>query len=215
MTERPRLTLSWMTGRGKKAKVEEPRDSNERRRTAYTLLMTEHEPALLRVAYRLCGGKEDQAQDLVQDALIKGYAAYMEGRFQEGTNARAWLVRILTNGFITEYNRKQKWEAAVDLDTLTADGDSGPAALHTSAQDDPAAVLLSTTLDEPVEQALACLSLELRTCIVLVDIEELDYAEAAEALNVPIGTIRSRLFRARQQLHSLLYEYANERRRAS
>jgi RNA polymerase sigma-70 factor (ECF subfamily) len=204
-----------MTGREKKAKVEEARDRYERRRIAFTRLMTEHEPTLLRVAYRLCSGKEDQAQDLVQDALIKGYEAYMEGRFQEDTNARAWLVRILTNGFITEYNRKQKWEAAVDIDTLTADGDGGPSTLHTSAQDDPAAILLSTTLDESVEQALAYLSHELRACIVLVDIEGLDYTEAAIALNVPIGTIRSRLFRARQQLHSLLYKYANERRRTS
>jgi RNA polymerase sigma-70 factor (ECF subfamily) len=64
--------------------------------------------------------------------------------------------------------------------------------------------LLASTLDEPVEAALARLSPELRACVILVDIEELDYAEAAVALGVPLGTVRSRLFRARQQLHALL-----------
>jgi RNA polymerase sigma-70 factor (ECF subfamily) len=213
MTERRTLTLSWLTGRRKQDKAEATRYSQERGWDAYTRLITEHELALLRVAHRLCCGREDQAQDLVQDTLIKGYTAYSEGRFQEGTNARAWLVRILTNSFITEYNRKQKWEAPVDLFALTAGDSSLPAALHASPQDDPEASLLSAILDEPVEQALARLSHELRACIVLVDIEELDYAEAAAALGVPIGTVRSRLFRARQQLHSLLYAFAHDRRR--
>ena len=214
MTERPRLTLSWMTGRGKKAKVEEPRDSNERRRTAYTLLMTEHEPALLRVAYRLCGGKEDQAQDLVQDALIQGYEAFVNGRFTPGTNARAWLTRILTNRFINTYRRDKRWNSGVDVDKLSSDGAAVPDALRVRADAQPDAVLLSKCLDEPLERALAALSDEMRACVILVDIEGTEYAQAAEILGIPIGTVRSRLSRARALLHTMLFDYAHDLRRA-
>ena len=67
-------------------------------------------------------------------------------------------------------------------------------------------------MDEPLENALAALSPDLRMCVVLVDIEEMSYDEVAGALNVPIGTVRSRLFRARQQLHALLYTYGQQHR---
>ena len=187
----------------------------ERLRSAYTTIIEEQQAVLLRAARRLCGGKEDYAQDLVQDALIKGYTAFVEGRFQEGTNVRAWLLRILTNGFITEYNRTRKWDASLDVDTLAADGSTGIAALHAPASGNPEDALLACSLDEAVEKAVASLSHELRTCVILVDIEEMDYAETAHALDIPIGTVRSRLFRARKQLHTQLYEYARQRRRVS
>ena len=186
----------------------------ERRRAAYEKIIQQVEGDLLRTARRLCGGQDDRAQDLAQDAIIKGYQAFIEGRFQEGTNARAWLLRILTNGFITEYNRQRKWDAGVDVDTLTAGGEVGPEVFHAHPADRPDTALLSKTLEEPVEKALSALSPELRTCIVLVDIEGAEYAEAARALSIPIGTVRSRISRARMQLHALLFNYAHERRRA-
>jgi RNA polymerase sigma-70 factor (ECF subfamily) len=198
---------------GRKTKQTEPgRDTVAQRRANYTRLIQQYETTLLRAARRLCGGREDQTQDLVQDTLIKGYAAYIDGRFAEGTNARAWLLRILTNNFITEYNRHQKWDAPVDVDTLTAEGEVGPVQLHASAADRPDTALLETTLDEPLENALSSLSPDLRICVVLVDIEEMSYDEVAGALGVPIGTVRSRLFRARQQLHALLYAYGQQHR---
>ena len=200
---------------GRKTKQMELGDMAAQRRANYTRLIEQYETTLLRAARRLCGGREDQAQDLVQDALIKGYVAYLDGRFVEGTNARAWLLRILTNNFITEYNRHQKWDAPVDVDTLTADGETGPVQLRAADADRPDTALLETTLDEPLEKALASLSPDLRACVVLADIEEMSYEEVAGALGVPIGTVRSRLFRARQQLHALLYAYGQQRRYVS
>jgi RNA polymerase sigma-70 factor (ECF subfamily) len=161
----------------------------------------------------MCAGQEDRAQDLVQDTLLRAYVAFVESRFQEGTNARAWLLRILTNVFLTEYRKRQKWEAGIDLETLTASGEAGPECLRASVEDVPHEALLAGTLDEPLEQALAALPVEQRLCVVLVDIEGAEYRQAAEALGVPIGTIRSRLARARLQLHALLYDYAQQRRR--
>ena len=179
-----------------------------RQRAAFAALLDQHETALLRAARRLCAGNEDEAQDLVQDAAIKGYSAYLSGRFEEGTNARAWLIRILTNGFINEYHHKKRWQDPTDINTLQAEG---VAPLRASASEQPEAILMASTLDEPVETAVASLSPELRACIELVDIGEMDYAETARTLNVPIGTVRSRLFRARQQLHRSLYRYAKQR----
>ena len=93
-------------------------------------------------------------------------------------------------------------------ETLEIDG---VASLRASRADQPETALLEATFDEPVERAVASLSPDLRACIELVDIGELDYAETAQTLNVPIGTVRSRLFRARQQLHRALYRYAQQR----
>lgn len=184
-----------------------------RRRAAYAEIIRQVEGALLRAARRLCAGQDDRAQDLVQDTLIKGYEAFQDGRFEEGTNARAWLLRILTNLFLTDYRKRKRWEADVDLETLTGGGETGPTCLHADAADMPERALLEGVLDEPLEQALAALPPEQRACVLLVDIEGLEYQEAAAALDIPIGTIRSRLSRARLQLHARLYHYAQQRRR--
>jgi RNA polymerase sigma-70 factor (ECF subfamily) len=183
------------------------------RRAAFEAILRDVEADLMRAARRLCGRQEDRAQDLAQEAIIKGYQAFIEGRFTPGTNARAWLLRILTNTYITEYNHKQKWDAGVDVETLTAGGEVGPESLQAHATDQPETALLNATLDEPLERALATLSPELRACVLLVDVEGAEYAEAAQVFQIPIGTVRSRLSRARMQLHDLLYRYAQERRR--
>lgn len=181
------------------------------RRAAFAALARQHEGALLGAGRRLCQGDDDRAMDLVQDTLVRAYQAYAEGRYQEENNARAWLLRILTNIFINNYRRQRKWEASVDFESLSADGRPAPAALQANESDVPGARLLNVTLDEDLERALNSLSDILRACVVLVDIEGLEYAEAAKALGVPVGTIRSRLARARMQLHDLLQEYALRR----
>lgn len=184
------------------------------RRAEYAGLIAEHEAVLLRVARRLCNGLEESAQDLVQETLVKGYQAYVEGRFAAGTNARAWLLRILTNSFLTDRRRKDRWEAGVSVQNLTHQGEVLPVSLQAAPQDRPDVALMTGTLDEPLERALAALTEEMRICVVLVDIEGWEYVEAATALAIPVGTVRSRLSRARLLLHSLLYDYAHERRRA-
>lgn len=178
------------------------------RRAAFEDEARRNEGALLRAARRLTSGDEDRAQDLVQEALVKGYEAYVAGRFAGSDGARAWLLRIMTNGFINEYRREAKWASDRDLDDPGVE-----CALVGRQSDRPDAALLAATLDEPLERALASLSPEARACVVLVDIEGLEYSEAAQALSLPIGTVRSRLSRARLRLHAQLYDYARERRR--
>jgi RNA polymerase sigma-70 factor (ECF subfamily) len=185
----------------------------EARRAAYAELIRQHEATLLRAAWRLCNGREDVAQDLVQEALVRGYEAFLEGRFREGSNARAWLMRILTNGFLNDYRRRRRWMAEMDVDRLAAEGAPGMEAAQAAPSQRPEAALMASTLEEPLERALCALSEELRVCVVLVDIEDFTYAETAEVLHIPVGTVRSRLSRARQQLYALLYDYARERRR--
>jgi RNA polymerase sigma-70 factor, ECF subfamily len=182
------------------------------RRAAYAELITLHEAFLLRVAWRFCPGQHDYAQDLVQETLVHGYEAFLKGRFQEGTNARAWLLTILTNCFLTDHRRLRRI-ANVDVETVIAAGAQGNEALQAPRTEQPESALLARVLDEPLEQALAALSDDLRLCVVLVDMEELSYVEAASVLSIPVGTVRSRLFRARRQLFTHLQEYAQEYRR--
>jgi RNA polymerase sigma-70 factor (ECF subfamily) len=181
----------------------------------YSALIRQNEVSLIRAARRLCAGQDDLAQDIVQDTLIRGYEAFLDGRFQEGTNARAWLLQILTNLFLALYRRRKRWDAGVDVDTLAADGAPVPACLQCSTEDMPEAAMLEGALDEQLETALASLPPEQRACVMLVDIEGLEYREAADALGVPIGTIRSRLARARFLLHARLFGYAADIRRVT
>jgi RNA polymerase sigma-70 factor (ECF subfamily) len=182
-----------------------------RRRAEFAALVRKHEIDLVRTALRLCRGDHDRSSDLVQDTLVRAYEAYQEGRFQPETNARPWLLRILTNLFINDYKRRQKWDAGVDVDTLTASGETGPPNTHAAPADTPGFTLLAQTLDEELEHALAMLSDVLRVCVELVDIQGFEYAEAAATLGVPIGTIRSRLARARMQLQDILRDYARRK----
>ncbi len=190
-----------MTGRAATEGLEE-------RRAAFVALARRHEADLVRAARRLCRGDDDRAQDLVQDALIRAYLAYVGDRVDHERNLRAWLLRILTNLFINDHKRRQKWEADIDVETLTRGGETGLASTHAAPADVPGVALMDATLDEELERALALLSDPLRLCVILVDMEGLDYAEAAAALGVPIGTVRSRLSRARMQLHDRLMDYA-------
>lgn len=182
-----------------------------RKHAVFAQMTAENEGKLLRLARRLCSGNEDKAQDLVQDTLIRGYQAYTEGKFQEGTNAGAWLMRILTNNFLMDY-RRQKHLADIDLDSVVTEGKILPESLRASKGDRPDTALLTRTLDEDLERALATLSPTMRLCVVLVDIEELSYIEAARILSVPVGTVRSRLFRAHEKLAAILQTNAEQRR---
>jgi RNA polymerase sigma-70 factor, ECF subfamily len=140
---------------------------------------------------------------------VRAYTAF--DSFTPGTNFRAWLLRILTNCYITLYRRRQR-VAFLPWEELTALNDGGPEATRSGPGDEPEAALLEVALDAEIEAALARLSEGLRLTILLVDVEELSYEEAAVALGVPVGTVRSRLNRGREQMRALLYEYARDRR---
>ncbi|HWD41713.1 MAG TPA: RNA polymerase sigma factor [Fimbriimonas sp.] len=164
------------------------------------------EADLLRYAMRLSGGDLDWAKDLVQDVLITGYTSFTRGELPDGPHARPWLLRVLTNRFINQYNRKRKWEAGLDVATLESEA-SGLIPSVAAGQEE----LVDSTLDEPLEAALNALPEDQRACVVLVDVEQLEYAEAAAILQIPIGTVRSRLARARLRLYTLLKPYAQAR----
>ncbi len=181
----------------------------ETRRAAYQGVIAAQEAYLLRAATQMCRGRRDDAQDLTQETLIRGYEAFIEGRFAEGTNARAWLMRILTNLYLNE-TRRLKWRSEVDLEKLVREQSGAIAALQSPASDRPDAALLGGVLDEPLERALSALTEELRLSVLLVDVEEFTYAEAALILDIPVGTVRSRLWRARQLLQAALRDYAQE-----
>jgi RNA polymerase sigma-70 factor, ECF subfamily len=154
---------------------------------------------LLRLARRLTRGNEDPAQDLVQETLIRAFEAFLHNDYNDQGNLRAYLMRILTNRFLSQ-QRRSRWDAGVEVEETM-----GP--LSESAE----SPLISQTLDEPLERALSMLPDGLRAAILLVDIEGLEYSEAALALGIPVGTVRSRLFRARQLLHQALLPCAHTR----
>jgi RNA polymerase sigma-70 factor, ECF subfamily len=197
-------------GSGMPRPVERKTGASERERFAD--IARRYEAALMRLALRLCKGGHDCAQDLVQETLVRAYEAFRQGKYREGFSPQAWLSRILTNGFINDYRRRTRWDAGVDVETLTAGGEVGPPETRAAASDVPDAALIEGTLDEPLERALNALPDGLRIVVILVDIQELSYAEAAAMLNIPVGTVRSRLSRARYMLQNLLKDYARERR---
>ena len=188
------LTLAWH----QQAKL-----TLAEKRQRFGDLARQHQSTLLRIARNYCQGNDALAQDLVQDALVNGYKAYLDDGFRDGTNAKAWLVRILTNLFLNDYRRRKKWDAGKDLE----DG----AELAGASSYEPDHALLEQILDGPIEQALQRLPDQQRMCVVLVDIEGLDYAEAATILDCPIGTVRSRLARGRTALYDDLVDYGRAR----
>ncbi|MFI6522519.1 sigma-70 family RNA polymerase sigma factor [Spirillospora sp. NPDC050679] len=149
------------------------------------------------------------AEDLVQDTYAKAFASFH--RFEEGTNIKAWLYRILTNTFISAYRKKKRQPSRSSTDTVE-DWQLAEAAGHTSAGLPSAeALALERLPDREVREALARLAEEYRTAVYLVDVEGYPYREAAEIMAVPLGTVMSRLHRGRRQLRVMLEDYARER----
>jgi len=170
-----------------------------------------HIHSLYSVAVRLTR-RPEEAEDLVQEALLRGYRFY--DRFEAGTNIRAWLFKIMRNLFINRYRSGQREPEEVEfggteemLDALLQSASqAGP------GSSSPEEVLLSGALDEEVERALRDLPEEYRLVLLLSALEQLSYKEIAAALSCPIGTVMSRLHRARRLMQSKLMDYARERR---
>ncbi len=181
-----------------------------RRRLLYEEIVSANQGALLRCAMHLCSRVHSAAEEYVQDTLVRGYEAFLDGKFKEGTNARAWLIKILTNRFLHD-RRRDKFHHSEPIEKLQS---SIPmhAALCTSQQDSPEWLALAHTFSEPIELALDSLPDDLRLAVLLADVEDLTYKEVAGICQIPVGTVRSRLFRARRELakwltvHSHLYD---------
>ena len=161
-----------------------------------------HLDTLYRVAYRFTG-EHAEAEDLVQETMLKAFKAWH--RFRPGTNARGWLLTILRNSFINDYRKRKRQPTGVDIDLVD------PMAIYRRVgSKDPEGLFFGKLIDRRVEQAIENLAADFREVLVLSDIEELSYAEISSILEVPIGTVKSRLFRARRQLQSQLYDHAVE-----
>jgi RNA polymerase sigma factor (sigma-70 family) len=161
--------------------------------------------AMYNFAYRLTLDRDD-AKDLVQDTYMKAFR-FIES-FQTGTNAKAWLFRILKNSFINDYRKKSKEPNKVDYQEVETYYNSEDVNRQITA--DLRVESLKDMIGDEISNALNSLEVDFKTVIILCDLEGFKYEEMAKILDIPIGTVRSRLHRARQLLKEKLSEYARE-----
>lgn len=162
-----------------------------------------HIHAMYNFGYRLTLDRDD-AKDLVQDTYFKSYR-FIES-FQRGTNAKAWLFRILKNSFINDYRKKTKEPSKVDYQEVEQYYNSDD--VNRQITPDLRVDSLKDMIGDEISNALNALDVDFRTVIILCDLEGFKYEEMAKILDIPIGTVRSRLHRARQLLKEKLSEYA-------
>jgi RNA polymerase sigma-70 factor (ECF subfamily) len=166
-----------------------------------------HLDSMYGAAMRLTRSEAD-ADDLVQDAFLKAYRFY--DRFEPGTNMKAWLLRILTNTFINKYRRTHRERRVFESDDAEPVGDGVMSRAAMRALQDPDGDAMRSLVSQEIQAALDELSEEHRLMIMLADVEELSYKEIADIVGCPIGTVMSRLHRARKQLQSRLVGHAVE-----
>ncbi|GIU84771.1 MAG: ECF RNA polymerase sigma factor SigR [Acidimicrobiales bacterium] len=169
-----------------------------------------HLDSLYSAALRMTRNRED-AEDLVQETYMKAFKAY--DSFREGTNLKAWLFRILTNSYINRYRAKMRRPEESDIDEVEdlflyrRLGGLEGAAAGVSAEER----FLEDLTDDEVKSALEELPEPFRLAVWLADVEGFSYKEIAEIMDVPIGTVMSRIHRGRKALQKQLYEYAKRR----
>lgn len=149
---------------------------------------------------------EDDAKDLVQDTFLKAYR-FIDS-FQQGTNAKAWLFRILKNSFINDFRKKSKEPSKIDYQEVESYYNSGK--VDKPITTDLRVETVQDMIGDEISNALNSLDVDFRTVIILCDLEGFKYDEMAKILDIPIGTVRSRLHRARNLLKEKLKSYANK-----
>jgi len=165
---------------------------------------------LFSTAMRMTRNRSD-AEDLVQETFIKAWRSF--ATYQQGTNLRAWLFRIMTNTYINKYNAQQRKPTETELDDVEELflykrlGAVDQSQLSQSAEDQ----MLSLFTDDEVKKALEELPDQFRIPVLMSDVEGFSYKEIAEILEIPLGTVMSRLHRGRKAMQKMLYEYAKER----
>src|SRR5215468_4789054 len=165
-----------------------------------------HADALFGAAYRLTRNARD-AEDLVQDSLLRAYRFWES--FEQDSNCKAWLLRIVTNTFINEYQRRKRSREVLDAASAEQDATDG-VLMHAGATDrqSPERTLLERSVSDDVQRALDSLPDDFRTAVVLCDVQGLSYKEIADIMETPVGTVMSRLFRGRKLLAAALRDFA-------
>jgi RNA polymerase sigma-70 factor (ECF subfamily) len=150
------------------------------------------------------------AEDLVQETMLRAYRAF--DRFEPGTNLKAWLFRILTNAYINTYRKRQREPQKVSQDQIE-DFDLYQELKDHDSQfaETPESIVLDSLLDSDIVRAIEDLPEQFRLAVVLSDMEGFSYAEMAEIMDVPMGTVMSRLHRGRKALQRRLWDLARER----
>ncbi len=162
-----------------------------------------HVDALTTFAYHLTYNEED-AKDLVQESFMKAYRAL--DSYNEGTNAKAWLFKILKNAYINQYRKKSRRPTKVDFEEFIGyqDRDDASATEYQDLREE----IFENLLGDEVTIAINSLPIDFRTVILLCDVEGFTYEEISKIIDIPIGTVRSRLHRARNMLKEKLKSYA-------
>ncbi|MCH2023688.1 MAG: sigma-70 family RNA polymerase sigma factor [Saprospiraceae bacterium] len=159
--------------------------------------------ALYNFAFHLCYN-EDDANDLVQETYLKAFRFI--DKYIQGTNAKAWLFKILKNAFINDYRKKSKRPTKVDYEDIVSYHDSEDASYVDFY--DLREEIFQNMMGDEVTNAINALPIDFRTVILLCDIEGFTYEEISKIIAIPIGTVRSRLHRARNMLKERLSTYA-------
>src|ERR1700735_682034 len=173
-------------------------------------LAMQHMGSLYTAALRMTRNPAD-AEDLVQETYLKAYRAF--ATFQEGTNLKAWLYRILTNTFINSYRSKKRRHEQTELDEVEdlylyrRLGGLEAVTAGRSAEEE----VLDHFTDSDVKAAVEALPEQFRMAVLLADVEGFSYKEIAEILDIPIGTVMSRLHRGRRALQKMLHDFGTER----
>ncbi len=180
---------------------------------AFTDDVMEYAPQLYAAALRMTRNPAD-AEDVLQETLLKAYRGYHS--YAEGTNLKAWLYRILTNTFINKYRRQSRRPHEVELGELEdlylfrRLGDEGTSGAARSAEEEA----LDRFVDEDIKAAVESLPENFRIPVLLADVEGFSYKEIAKIMDVPIGTVMSRLHRGRKALQQALWQFAQDREAA-
>jgi RNA polymerase sigma-70 factor (ECF subfamily) len=165
-----------------------------------------HMDSLYNFALKMTGDSDD-ASDLIQETYLKAFRFW--DKFEKGTNCKAWLFRIMKNTFINTYRKKSKEPDKVDYEDIENFYENIKPSSTDSAHLEKD--IYDNLLDDELSEAISSLPEDFRTVVILCDIEGYTYDEIADFVDVPVGTVRSRLHRARKMLYTKLYKYASNK----